>query len=437
MPVKFLNHIIETKGVLHSIERSVQVLRRFSFGKRRFAEMMASLGSGYDAGGLRVTFCITASLLHSHRDFIERSFRGSCHEYAAHGYFHSNMKKKDREEQERILESSYRLFRKCEIDVAGFRCPYLSYNRKTLEALSASPYSWTSNNIIFWDKFFSSGRGSQAHLKKLGLLYRTWNSNEYMSVPRYMGRVLDIPITAPDDEMIYERCRIKGNAEIGKVWNRILRKVHGRGELFHLLFHPERFQFVGGAIRSVVEVARELDQPVWFATLNEITGWWKKRRKTSWAADKTGARRLVLRAPNEATVLVKNRDGALDGFYRGYYPAREAAPGSGLYVFNSIFPDEHTIRISAKASPRLEEFLVNEGFLVKRHEAGGSGTLFIDGSGKFGKEDEMKLLDRIDEAPYPLVRVWRWPRGARSAFTISSDVDSIDIGDYLKRFFNF
>lgn len=436
MPVKFINHIIETKGMLHSIERGAQILMRYSFGKRRFADIMASVGNGHGKGKLRVTFCITANLLNSHREFIENSLNGSGHEYAAHGYHHCNMKKKNRAEQSEILKKSYELFKNYGLEVNGFRCPYLSYNSNTLKAFASGPFSWVSNNIIFWENNFSATRRSQSHLRKLGLLYRSWNSVEYMSVPSYAGRVLDIPITAPDDEMLYERFRVKQYPEISAVWRRILKKVHRRGELFHLLFHPERFLYVGKAIKEVVQDADNLDQPVWFATLNEISEWWKKRRKSSWSIESTGQKRLLLRTAPEATVLVKSRGYMGKGFYKSYMPAVEALPGSGFYALDSPVPEEHIIRIPGNAPQTLEEFLVNEGFLVKR---GGfnDGSLCIDGYESFKKADGLPLLSTIDEAPFPLVRVWRWPNGARSAFTVSSDVDSINIGDYLIRFVTF
>ncbi len=47
------------------------------------------------------------------------------------------------------------------------------------------------------------------------------------------------------------------------------------------------------------------------------------------------------------------------------------------------------------------------------------------------------LLEVVDNSNFPLLRLWRWPHGAQSAFSISSDVDSIDLPDFFRRFINF
>ena len=78
MSIDFITHILETKGFVHSIERSAQVFYRYSFGRKRFSEMMNSLERSLGTEDIRVTFCITASLLDSHLPFLEM-FKGLGH----------------------------------------------------------------------------------------------------------------------------------------------------------------------------------------------------------------------------------------------------------------------------------------------------------------------------------------------------------------------
>jgi hypothetical protein len=46
---------------------------------------------------------------------------------------------------------------------------------------------------------------------------------------------------------------------------------------------------------------------------------------------------------------------------------------------------------------------------------------------------EADVLDAIDRAPGPLVRVWRWPHGARSALAVTGDIDALTLFDFAVR----
>jgi len=39
----------------------------------------------------------------------------------------------------------------------------------------------------------------------------------------------------------------------------------------------------------------------------------------------------------------------------------------------------------------------------------------------------------IEKAPGPLVRVWRWPDGARSALAATGDIDALTLRDFVVR----
>ena len=56
---------------------------------------------------------------------------------------------------------------------------------------------------------------------------------------------------------------------------------------------------------------------------------------------------------------------------------------------------------------------------------------------RFTTKDEGALLAEIEKAPLPLLRMWRWPDGMRSSFTISADVDSVTLMDFVRRAWQF
>ncbi len=433
----FITHVLETKGLVHSIERSAQVFYRYSFGRKRFSEMMNCLERGLGTEGIRVTFCITASLLETHLPFLEM-FKGLGHEFAAHGYFHTNMKKKSLDEQHRILSLSYNAFEKLKIDVFGFRCPYLSYNENTLTALRESPFAWTSNNVVFWDGFTASDERAREHIRKLELLYSTTSSESCISVPTRIGKLIDIPITAPDDEMLLERCRIKDREEISRVWKGVFEKIYSRGELFHLLFHPERFRHIEEPLRQTILEARCQASPVWFPTLNELTVWWERRSGARWdISERSGSLSIRFTGPQEATILMKSSGSRRGGLICGLYAAAPARHSGQWRVIDTDDGWKHVVELSKRCSPEVERFLNEEGFITARVDYPHRNSLYIDGFESFDPEERRMLLDIVDNSNFPLLRLWRWPHGAQSAFTVSSDVDSIDIPDFFRRFINF
>lgn len=434
--MSYLQHVVRTKGVLHSFERSAQIILRYTFGKKRFARMMAELDSEFKSPPIRVTFCVTASLLEDHLPFL-KSFSGKGHEFAAHGYFHTNMRNKSVGEQLAMLTKSYASFEKYGIGVSGFRCPYLSYCGQTMKALSKSPYHWTSNNLIFWEDG-EGVAGKDTFREKIRHIYSTASSEKTLSVPKMSGRIVDIPITAPDDEMLLERYRVRNPVRIRETWTRIFRKVHERGELFHLLFHPERFSLVSSPINALIKEAMKTAPPVWFTTLDEIARWWAKKKDMSWyyKHDSNGNAGMSIKAPPGSFMLMKSEKGD-SGFYKNYRKAEPASVDANAFYFKSKRPSCHTISVSDGSSPLLGEFLRSEGFLVQTEGSSTGDSLVIGDYADFKEEDKLPLLEKIDNSPHPLIRIWRWPEGRRSAFVISSDVDSIIISDFFKRVVNF
>lgn len=433
----YLTHIFETKGLAHGIERAAQIFRRFAFGRQRFRKMMKDLEGGLGDCGVKVTFCLTASLLEDHSEFV-RSFIGNGHEFAAHGYYHTNMKGKARNEQFNIVKKSYETFRAHNIPVKGFRCPYLSYNSHTIEALNRSRFSWTSNDMILWDSF-PHGNSAREHFRRLSHIYRFLDAGKTLSLPRISDGIISIPITAPDDEMVYERMSLK-NGEIGRIWTDILNRVHDRGELFHLLFHPERFEYVKASIAHLMEYSRGLSPQVWTTTLDRLSGWWQERKESRWSYERVNSKtsRIILHAPASSTILVKSPSSMRPPFfYKTYRPIEATARTGGLFIFTVDDPFKYMIAIPENAPESLAAFLSEEGFFVNRTSRPGNETLYLDGYGTFVDEDRIHLLDRLDNCRYPLIRLWRWPEGARCALAVSSDVDSISLLDFFKRAANF
>jgi peptidoglycan/xylan/chitin deacetylase (PgdA/CDA1 family) len=440
--MRYLNHVVRTKGFIHSFERSAQILKRFCMGRKKFLQMISFLKQDLN-GGAKITFCVTASLLWGNA-VLFRKLLEMGHDVAAHGYIHTNMKNKSRKEQIDIIRKCSHVFSQFQMPVSGFRCPYLSYNNDTLEVLQRGGFAWTSNNMILWPNGLSGGNGREVKtLSKINNLYHIDSAESRPALPRFRDRCLDIPITGPDDEMLLDRFRVKKKAKIAEIWMNVLKKTHERGEMFHLLFHPERFPQIREGIKEIMDGLKKFDQPAWVASLMEITQWWRQRQTLSFEHEPTGDSRVMtwIKVPERGVMLVKAQGTqappAKGAFFGSYVQARPAGRRNGRQAFLDAGQRKGTIGLSARCPAEMEMFLREEGFLVETSTRPEEHAVFLDGPRAFSRKDEAAVLGEIENSPFPVLRLWRWPDGKRSSFTISVDVDSVTLMDFVRRALKF
>ncbi len=440
--MSYLNHVVTTKGFIHSFERSAQILKRFIMGRRNFLQMISFLQGNLN-GGTKITFCITASLLWENV-VLFRKLRQIGHDVAAHGYIHTNMKNKSKKEQIEIIRKCSRAFTRFHMPVSGFRCPYLSYNNDTLEVLERGGFAWTSNNMVLWPNGIHANGNGREHkcLRKIDTLYHIDYAENRPALPRFRNGCLDIPITGPDDEMLLERFRVRNKAKIVEVWTSVLRKTYEQGGLFHLLFHPERFHYIRDCIKEIVTGLKSFEKPIWVASLTEITEWWRSRQGLSWEHERLGdgALRTWVRVPARATMLMKSPEGsppAQAPFFEDYMAARPVGSRNGSSAYPCVEGRKATVGLSAACPREAETFLREEGFLVERSSSPGEHAVFIDRYATFARQDEAAMLAEIENSPFPVLRLWRWPDGMRSGFTVSADVDSVTLMDFVRRALEF
>ena len=89
------------------------------------------------------------------------------------------------------------------------------------------------------------------------------------------------------------------------------------------------------------------------------------------------------------------------------------------------------IRVGPGASPAFVSFLEQEGYVVQR--GGQACALHLDGWTEFADQDKRRVIDIIEQADAPLIRIWRWPSEARSVLSLTGDVDSMTLIDFLRR----
>jgi len=439
--MNYLRHLLSTKGPLHLAERAYEILLRFSFGRRRFPfELFEEV---FTRHGVRITFCVTASLLRRHRDVIEK-LQLQGHEIGAHGHFHVRMDQLSSRRQKEMVSDSFQLFSDAGFDVSGFRCPYLGFNDDTIEALEASRFSWTSGKITI-----APGNETNQGVKRLASVYHFIPENGSPNLPQFYTRVLEIPITGPDDEILYERKRVRDVNAMEKLWMSLLERSYRNGDLYHFFFHPERLLPIKDALQGLISRSKQLDPKIWMPTLGELASWWNARNCAAWKLMSDGqvSRVKVDVSTDSATVLIKSREtnSSNNPFIEGYSilePSDLDHDSSTGNVSVRVYPagtggKTYSIGLSGDTHQTVEEFLVAEGFWVVRSDEPEKHSLFINRSDELKDSEKRAFLESIEATPQPLLRLWRWPNACRSAFVISSDVCAIDFRDFIDRTLHF
>ncbi len=138
-------------------------------------------------------------------------------------------------------------------------------------------------------------------------------------------------------------------------------------------------------------------------------------------------------------MLVKRTGGPDEGeaFFGDYALAAPMESRNGHTAFSSPGERRGTVGLSVRCAAEVEVFLREEGFLAERTSVPDEHAVFIDGYPTLSGGDEAALLSEIEASPNAVLRLWRWPDRKRSAFTISADVDSITLMDFVRRAMRF
>ena len=190
------------------------------------------------------------------------------------------------------------------------------------------------------------------------------------SMPYWGRHCLEIPVSLPDDELLVDRSRIRDPDELTAIWSNMLDATHQEGELFNLLFHPERIPFLAKPLDSLLEKATSY-RDVWISSLDDIARWWQERRGFSFqiVERRPGIYEITTCGNAKASVTVQHPGGKVEPIKLG--------PRGTFRVHSSFRP---VIAISPTFCNKVTPCLVNEGFAVE-HDADPSRFAFaVDGT---------------------------------------------------------
>jgi peptidoglycan/xylan/chitin deacetylase (PgdA/CDA1 family) len=381
----------------------------------------------------RPTFPVTAVTLKRHPSIIRGlSERGV--EIAIHGNIHTDHKQLSLADQESHFEKAIKTFDACQVPFKGFRGPYLRRNAATLEALSKFEFSYDSSDVIYWDVVEASSFKNRywRNYRQLLEFYEARNAEHHLSIPRLQDGLAVIPVSMPDDESMVGRLGITDKKRIEQIWQSVLDSTYERGDLFTIQLHHERVPHCALALRNILQNARCQTPSVWIATLSEIAEWWKERSRFKFGLQQEGEGRWRVRADctDRASVLARNCRVHLDEmeWASGYRLVK-----SREFVVDS--PLRPAIGVAPGTAEEAVKLLRSEGYIVEPSEQREEYALYFDNLMHFSADDELSVARLAQDSDAPLVRFWRWPDGARSALTVTGDIDSITLIDFVMRIF--
>jgi hypothetical protein len=428
-----LYFLSKSRGPRNLLSRIRTIINRFGFSSRKFKRLLNRYIATTQNLGCIPTFAITAVILKRHPELIRKLSQQGI-EFAVHGYVHIDYKSLSANRQTIHFTKAIDTFNKFNIPFVGFRAPFLRENSHTSEVLSNLGFLYNSSRVIHWslvDLNQCSEYIQNSHYQLLEF-YEPLESSEYLTLPRFEDKLIEIPVSIPDDECIIERLSITDESEISKIWKFILKKTYDRGELFTIQLHPERISFCENTLVDVIQQARGLKPPVWTATLQEIAEWWRERDSFIFKVDPQGDHTYNIEAKctERATILLKN--------CKANVPANEWFDGyQSITARNFIIdsPSRPIIGVGCNSSPAAIAFLQREGYIVEQSEQPLDYGIYLNNLADFNDADEKPLSQEIEQSNASLLRYWRWPNQARSALSITGDIDSITLTDFFLRIF--
>jgi hypothetical protein len=212
---------------------------------------------------------------------------------------------------------------------------------------------------------------------------------------------------------------------MNQLWLDVLSQTHALGELFALGLHPERTMLCLEALTAVLGQARSLMPSVWIARLDEIAEWWRRRAVAKVQTAETGdaSYRCVVSGPPGITLLARNLQ-ADTQTYPWAEPYR-VVQGHEVTVHAPVRP---WIGLSPRVPAQLAAFLREQGFITEPADGAGRHSYYLDTS-QFDPQAERAILAQFGDHR-PLLRLGRWPNGARSALSITGDIDALALWGY-------
>jgi peptidoglycan/xylan/chitin deacetylase (PgdA/CDA1 family) len=423
---------IGAKGALKVFERILFILKRYGFSPKKIDRALKQFADILSIHNCSATFPTPALVVKRHPAIIEK-YHAKGIEFAVHGLKHIDYSQLSYDQQMNDLAEAKNIFSEAGIHYSGFRTPYLRRDISLDKAIGDAGLSYSSNQPIIWDavKMDMLDDGERNSYIKGLEFYNSLSANEWVSLPRIKGGIVQIPVSLPDDEMLLDRIRNNYQEFITRVWRHILDETYQRGELFTLQIHPERIAMCNESLSCILTEARQREPKIWIANLHEIDEWWRKRSETEINILEVIDDRYSVSVKGEAdlSILLKNVKTHQIGepFFEGYYFVDD----KDFSFQSSCFPG---IGLSEAQFVKWADYLKQQGYLVEQEKPKKKYACRVLGT-DIGSWNEVDIVKFIENTNEPLLRLNLWPKRARSALCITGDLDALTLWDFGLRIF--
>lgn len=414
------------KGRRKMWERLMAINRRYGLTSNKMDKALSVFGQVLHKYDCKATFPVTAVVVKRHGPLIKK-YQEQGVEFAVHGYVHVDHTQLSPEEQLAHFTQARRIFDAEGIRFSGFRCPYLRWSEGTLSALSQLGFTYDSSQALFWDVAHNSATDAY---KRVLAFYGAQPASEYPALPSLEGKLVRIPYSLPDDEAIDGRVVLDSPDRAAELWMAVLQQTYDLGELFTVGLHPERISLCQTPLSSVLTAARDFSPPTWIARLDEIATWWRARTDTTVEVIKVaeGQYKVTVTGPPGVVVLVSKVN--LDVSTQPWWGKFELVKN---LTFTAWADRRPVVGVPPDNSAQLIVFLRQQGYIVETTSNPQDYSIYLDHT-HLDSYRGRDLLVKLEAEDVPLLRLGRWPDGARSALAVTGDIDALTLWDYGLRF---
>jgi len=438
--VNLVSFSIKTKGARTFFRRIHTVFSRFGFSEAPIQQALYTVTDLLQQCEGAPTFFIPAVVLRRHPAMIAK-VASSGAEIGIHGYVHTDYRSLNESEQYQQTRHAISVFQGTRIPFQGFRNPYLGWTEESLRVFTALGFTYESNEaiqhpVIDLDRLTPVIRSSY---EKSLLLYRVVPCNVYTVRPHFEGPLLRIPISVPDDEMLFDRLHITDAEEIGHIWSAIMQRVYMLGGLYTLNLHPERATLCKKALAILLSFARKQPHPVWVARLGDIAQWWKERSQFKLTITPLASERWLVEADCSPRTTLLARHILPEDQSTLPWSASEVRLSSHRCIIHA--EQCPCIGLSTQTPQQVSDFLQEQGYPTIRctEEEASYYACYFDRPQGLGETREQQiqqrseLLQQIEQLDTAFVHFGCWPDGNEAALAISGDIDSVTIQDFFLR----
>lgn len=415
---------LKGKGLSSLIKRVGSLFLGYGITSRRYTGVLMQFQALLGKYNCEATFPITINVLNRHPELIEKFHERSI-EFAVHGFRHVDHTVLSEDQLQADFLQISDVLKQLGTPLAGFRSPYLRWDTNTRNVLREFDYLYDSSRAIAWP--IDPKYDSESYHRALEF-YGAVPAEKNPSLPYLEDGLVVIPYSLPDDEALNERLLIDEPDQMVEIWLDILNKSYQREELFTIGLHPERFKQCERPLEEVLKAARSKIPSIWIARLDEIAKWWLDRSHAQVNISSIDdSITISVTQPTQLAMLVRSLD-----------PGLPSKP----YNKNYLIVDSKEIKLpkyprpliglSQDSSPHLYDYLKQQGYLVERSNSHQEYSYYLNQK-EFNAADGISIVQDIENSQNALVKLCRWPNGARSALAITGDIDAITYWDYLLR----